>query len=99
MASRTYVLREWEIPQRYLPKDFDITSIELHGFCDASESAYAGVVYIRATNVNRFINHTALAIAKMKVAPIKRLSIPQLELCGTLLVTKLLLRCGKILGV
>ena len=57
------------------------------------------MVYIRATNVDSAINHTALVIAKTKVAPIKRLSIPRLELCGALLVTKLLLHCGKILGV
>ena len=80
-------------------KEFDIASIELHGFCDASESAYSGVVYIRATNVHSAINYTALVIAKTKVAPIKFLSIPQLELCSVLLVTKLLLHCGKLPGV
>ena len=61
---------------------FDAPSIELHGFCDACESAYAGVVYIRATNIDCAINHTALVRAKTKVAPIKRLSIPPLEFCG-----------------
>ena len=57
-----------EIPRRYFPKGFDVTSIELHGLRDTSESAYAGVVYIRATNVDIAINHTALMIAKTKVA-------------------------------
>ena len=98
-----HVLREREIHtctcRRYFSKDFEVVCIELHGFCDTSESAYAGVVYIRAMNVDSAINHTALVIAKMKVAPIKRLSIPRLELCGALLVTKLLLHCGKILVV
>ena len=97
--SELHVLKEREIQRRYFPKDFDVASIKLHGFCDAFESTYAGVVYIRATNVDNAINHTALVIAKTKVAPIKRLSIPRLELCGALLVTKLLLHCGKILGV
>ena len=79
--------------------DFDIASIELRGFCDTFEAAYTGVVYIRATNVDSSINHTVLVIAKMKVAPMKCLNITQMEMCGTLLVTKLLLHCGKILGV
>ena len=80
-------------------EEFDVGSMELRGFCDTSGSVYAGVEYIRATNVDRSTNHTALVIAKTKVVPIKRLSIPQLELCGALLVIKLLLHCGKILGV
>ena len=82
--SELHVLREREIPRRYFPKDFDAASIELHGFCDASESAYAGVVYIRATNADSAVNHTALVMAEMKVAPIKRLSITRWELCGAL---------------
>ena len=96
--SELHVLQEREIPRRHFPKDFNSASIELHGFCDASESAYAVVVYSRTTNVDRSIKHTALVIAKTKVAPIKLLSIPRLELCGALLVSKLLLHCGKILG-
>ena len=77
----------------------DVVSVELHGFSDSSESAYTGVMYIRATNVNISINHTALVIAKMKVPLMKHLSILRLELCRPLLVTKLLLHCGKILRV
>ena len=56
------------------------------------------MVYIRAMNIDSAINHTALVIAKMKVTLIKHLSIPQLELCGMLLVTKLILHCGKMLN-
>ena len=74
-------------------------SIELHEFCDSSESVHTGVVYIRAAKIDSTINHTALVIAKTKEALIKHLSILQLELCNSLLVTKLLLHCRKILGV
>ena len=98
-CSEFHVLLERKLPWRYFPKYFDITPIELHGFCDAPESAYAGVVYIRATKVDSCIHHTALVIAKTKVASIKHLSISQLKLRSALLVTKLLLHCGKILGV
>ena len=94
-----HFLWEREVPLRYFPRDFDVASLKLHGFWDVSESAYAGVVYIRASDGDSSINHTALVIAKTKGASIKCLSIPWLELCSTLLVTKLLLHHGKILSV
>ncbi len=56
-------------------------SIQLHGFSDVSESAYAGVVYLRIVDSFGRV-HTTLVISKTKVLPIKRLSIPRLELCG-----------------
>ena len=93
------VLQERHIQRSYFPKDFNVASIELHGFSDASESAYAGVIYIRATDSLSSHVHTALVMAKTKVAPIKRLSVPRLELCGALLITKLLIHCGKILNI
>lgn len=64
-------------------------SIELHGFCDASQWAYAAAVYCRITNGDKVI--TQLIAAKTKVAPIKQLSIPRLELNGAFLLTKLMI--------
>ena len=56
-------------------------SVQLHRFCVASESAYAAVAYLRIVDVEDSVT-TSLVIAKTKVAPIKKLPIPRLELCG-----------------
>ena len=73
----------------YFPKGVTIVSTQLHGFCDASEDAYAGVIYLRSTDSDGKV-HVSLVIAKTKVAPIKRLTIPRLELCGANLLAQLL---------
>ena len=55
--------------------------IQLHGFSDVSEDAYAGVVYLRLVDSEGGI-HTSLVMLRTRVSPIKSLSIPRLELCG-----------------
>ena len=59
----------------YFPKEVAVYSVQLHGFSDASENAYAGEVYLRVSDTSRNV-HLALVTLKTKVAPIKRLSIP-----------------------
>ena len=72
--------------------------MQLHGFSDASEEAYAGVVYLRLVDSTGKV-HTAIVMSKTRVSPIKRLSIPRLELCGAQLLTKLLCHVKKTLNV
>ena len=82
--SELRLLSEKHISRCYFPKGIVIESIQLHGFSDASEDAYASVIYLRLTDSVGNV-HLSLVIAKTKVAPIKRLTIPRLELCMCLL--------------
>ncbi|XP_046143144.1 uncharacterized protein LOC123988150 [Osmia bicornis bicornis] len=68
---------------------------QIHGFSDASSRAYAAAVYIRINEADdRF--RVVLLAAKSKVAPIKTVSIPNLELCGAVLLVKLLRHVRKL---
>ncbi|XP_050495535.1 uncharacterized protein LOC126876672 [Bombus huntii] len=62
--------------------------IQLHGFCDASERAYGACVYLRTITLDGQVC-TRLLTAKSKVAPLKSLTIPRLELSGALLLASL----------
>ena len=82
-------LRGKSIRRCYFPRDVQVVSTQIHGFCDASEYAYAGAVYLRMVDSESKV-YISLVIAKTKVASIKRLTIPRLELCGAQLLSRLL---------
>ena len=86
------------IPRCYHPEDAQIVSVQLHGFSDASEVAYAGVIYLRAVDTSNS-THVSLVAAKTKVAPLKRQTIPRLELCGANLLASLLSHVKKVLDI
>ena len=86
------------IPRCYSPSREAIVSTQLHGFSDASEEAYAGVVYTRIRYSSGRVD-TSLIISKTKVSPIKRLYIPRLELCGAQILARLLCHTMKILKI
>ena len=75
---------------RKLVKDQEtVQQIQLHGFSDASQIAYGAAVYARYLHKDSTVT-IVLLIAKTRVAPTKSLSISLLELCGAVLLPKLI---------
>jgi len=70
---------------------------ELCGFCDASVKGYAAVVYLRVTDSSDSVSVQLLG-GKTKLAPIKSMSIPRLELCAAGLLARWLNRISNILS-
>ncbi|XP_037929954.1 uncharacterized protein LOC119664555, partial [Teleopsis dalmanni] len=63
-------------------------SIQLHVFTDASEKAYGAAMYMRAIYNDKTIT-SRLLCAKSRIAPLKKQTLPRLELCAALLGVEL----------
>ncbi|GBM70954.1 hypothetical protein AVEN_40454-1, partial [Araneus ventricosus] len=86
--SELSFLKDIKLP-RYLKNVYsESVIVQLHGFCDASSKAYAAVKYIHVLTDTGEIFLTFVA-AKTRVAPLKQLTIPRLELCSALLLAQL----------
>ena len=91
------ILSDVSIPRCYLLQE-PVLTLQLHGFSDASEKAFGAVIYLRATYAGH--NPTArLVTAKSRVAPLKQRTIPELELCGAVLVAQMLETTAAILDI
>lgn len=62
--------------------------VQLHDFCDASEKAYAAVVYVWY-KTGEDVYKASLVMAKSRVVPVKKLKIPKLEIMGAMLLANL----------
>lgn len=94
----TDLAQEWEIYSSELPQIQEVSiprwtgrsdqslHLEIHGFSDASSQAYASVVYLKVIDNDHHVR-ISLIMSKTKVAPIKPMSIPRLELAAAVLLT------------
>ena len=81
----------------YLPEKS--VEVQLHGFSDASQGAFAAVVYLRTTYKNSPPT-VKVVVAKSRVAPLQhQRSVPELELCGAVLLADLLQSTRKTLDL
>ncbi|XP_018398110.1 PREDICTED: uncharacterized protein LOC108776097 [Cyphomyrmex costatus] len=67
----------------------DDGAVQLHGFCDASQRAYGACIYIRSRDSQSGFSVNLLC-SRTRVAPLKAVSLPRLELCAALLLSQLL---------
>ncbi|KRX51142.1 hypothetical protein T05_9409 [Trichinella murrelli] len=87
------------MPRAYFPfSPTEASRLELHGFGDASEAAYAAVVYLRAVKTPDDVQ-VSFVTAKSRVAPLKKLSTPRLELMAALLCARLVCYVRKELAL
>ncbi|GFV61686.1 uncharacterized protein TNCV_188441 [Trichonephila clavipes] len=67
------------------------TRVELHDFADASEKCFEAVIYCRSQSPDGATT-VKLVTSKSRVAPVKSVTMPRLELCAAVLLAKLMKR-------
>ena len=81
------VLNACSVPRCIVPEGEEILDLQVHGFGDASEVGYSAVLYLRTVTSQGI--YVSLITCKGKVAPVRKRSLPRLELCAALLVANL----------
>ena len=83
-------MRSWKIPRRISLSEIPWNNIgekELIVFADASEKAYGCCVYLKTTTDN--CSTVSLVMSKVKISPLKGITLPRLELLAALLGARL----------
>ena len=76
------------IPRCYRPPSFESARTELHHFSDASERGYGAVSYLRFIN-DSGQTHCSIVTGKSRLAPLKSISVPRLELSAAVVAVRL----------
>ena len=83
------IVEDIKLPRCYRPRGFErIINYSLHHFSDASECGYGQATYLRMVNDLEEV-HCSLIFGKSRVAPVKYVSIPRLELTAATLSVKI----------
>ncbi|GFX43552.1 integrase catalytic domain-containing protein [Trichonephila clavipes] len=96
-CSEASFLCELQIPRYALQCDsVNCPECEIHTFSDASIKAYGAVSYVRLRTFDKISVH--LLASKSRVAPLKVLTLPRLELMGALLAARLAKEVSRVLN-
>lgn len=80
-------IEHFKIQRCYLTEPYDINNVELHTFGDASGKAYSAVTYLRYQGTDKI--HISYVSGKSRVAPLKHMTIPRMELQAAVLSSRL----------
>jgi hypothetical protein len=81
-------LEKFQVPRCLLPVDcVRILSLQLVHFSDASEAAYRAISFLRIVTVGGV--YCSFVMAKSRLAPLKQMTIPRLELSAAVVAVKL----------
>ena len=90
-------IRQWSISWSYAVYPWrEIVFLELHGFGDTPERAYGACVYVRIMGQDGSWS-VSLVFSRARFAPLKRVSLPQLELLRALLCSRLVVQVCEAL--
>ncbi|XP_077275851.1 uncharacterized protein LOC143904791 [Temnothorax americanus] len=98
---RDFVNNLHNTPKFEFPKWIGWTAsslIKIYGYCDASQQAMAAIVFARVTSSKGKVIVCFIA-SKTKVASLKKLTIPRLELTAAVLLVKLVSHIIKVMDL
>ncbi|GFS72372.1 integrase catalytic domain-containing protein [Trichonephila clavipes] len=89
-CSQVCILKDLTVERKYFSYPLDKgKDLLLRIFCDASPRAFGAVAYFRYVTANDDI-YTRFITAKSRVSPLKKLTLPRLELLRAVLASKIL---------
>jgi len=91
-ARQLEIVEQIKFERRLLIEDCQ--EVQIHGFCDASGAC----IYVRSKG-DHDVTTVRLLCAKSRVAPLKAVTLPRLELCGALLLARLQREASNILNI
>ena len=82
-------MNQFKIPRCLTPQDFaGSTNVELHHFSDASDLGYGVVSYARVLDVEGRV-HCNLLMSRSRVNPVKKMTVPRLELTASTVAVRI----------
>ena len=84
IASDIQEVTTYVYPRCYFTQQFHLTATkQVHVFADASLSAYGAVAYLKQND------QATLVVSRSRVAPVRSITLSELELMATVIATRL----------